>query len=360
MNAIALSPNGVDAYNLTGRPDVVHAATIDGVVTLHYLNNAWEIVEHGLRGRHVSSLLIGQDIAYAGTHDDGIFRRLNDGPGEPFSDGLTVTNVYSLNWRMHDGVREIYAGTEPAHLYRYREAEDGWRELRGVQSIPSRGVWWFPAAPNIAHVKHVDFHPSISSRFLVSIEQGALLVTDDDGNSFRQIAFQDDTYIADNDLHRCVISPFSPDEMYLTGGDGVTRTLDGGQTWRHMTTRKMRIGYPDQAFLSPEESGVLYIAGASAKPGAWRVSGDADAAVARSRDRGLSWEVLSLPPIRGNIEAMTLASWPNGFGFFVGTTDGEIFESIDRGDTWTLLTPLIPAISKCIHFTNILKGRGVA
>ncbi len=356
---VALSPNGVDAYALAAPPAEVLVGTTDGAVLLSLRNGVWFEVERTLRGRHVSSLVTGLDggISYAGTHGNGAYRRGIGTLWEDVSSGLGSCNVYALSCRRTaDGI-ELFAGTEPAFLFRRADDAREWTEVPALRTIPSRGTWSFPAPPNIAHTKHIDFDPRDGHRYFVSIEQGALLETRDDGVTFRQIFFEDKSYLYHNDLHRVAINPRDPDELYLSGGDGITRSSDGGSSWRHVATPAMRVAYPDATFCSPLEDGVVFTAGAAARPGAWRVSGNAAAAVARSDDHGESWSVLDLPLIRGNIEAMTLVTWPNDYGFFAGTSDGEIFASTDRGASWSLIARDLPPISKGVHHDNIMRGR---
>jgi hypothetical protein len=52
--------------------------------------------------------------------------------------------------------------------------------------------------------------------------------------------------------------------------------------------------------------------------------------------------------------------WPGGFGFFAGTTDGEVFCSEDRGNSWHCIATGLPAVSKCIHHLNLESGRRLA
>jgi hypothetical protein len=59
----------------------------------------------------------------------------------------------------------------------------------------------------------------------------------------------------------------------------------------------------------------------------------------------------------GNMEAVTMATWPGGFGFIAGTSDGEVYASFDKGVHWSRLAEAIPPISKCIHHRNIQMGR---
>ncbi len=82
-------------------------------------------------------------------------------------------------------------------------------------------------------------------------------------------------------------------------------------------------------------------------------SGDANAAIARTRDAGRTWEYLAggLPGhIRGNIEAMTMNLFPGGFELFAGTTDGDVFFSDNEGDTWTTIGESLPPLSKGGHY----------
>lgn len=58
-----------------------------------------------------------------------------------------------------DGER-LYAGTHPAHLYVSTDEGDSWRELTGLQDLPSREAWRLPHHRNEAHVRSLGAHPS--------------------------------------------------------------------------------------------------------------------------------------------------------------------------------------------------------
>ena len=357
MQTVSLSPNGLDSYARGGPPDRVLVATMDGVVDLRQAAGRWTVHERTLPGIHVSALLFdsARDETYASTHGAGIFRRNGSAPWSPASAGLGSQNVFSLT-RNDRGT--LYAGTEPAHLFRSIDRAGKWQEVTALRSVPGVDAWNFPAPPFVAHVKHVDVDPRNERTLYVSIEQGALLKSTDGGATFTELVFADESYVLNNDVHRVVCNPQNPDELFVPGGDGISHSTDGGATWEHLTTPTMRVGYPDATFVAPD--GTLITTGGGTPPNVWRTTGDAASTVARSRDGGHTWEALALPDLRGNIEAATLVTWREGYALLAGTTDGEVFASFDRGETWEQIAAGLAPISKCIHHKNLQIGRGAA
>jgi photosystem II stability/assembly factor-like uncharacterized protein len=365
MTLVCLSPNGVDRYVTEQAPDSMLVATLRGVVRLKRPigGTGWTAASAGLAGLHVSSLMRepSRGMVFAGIHGTGLYRSRDDGKRWSLAmSGIESGHVFSLAHVETPAGIELYAGTEPARLYRSTDYGDTWRELTALRSVPGHEAWNFPAPPHIAHVKHVTFDPRDSRTIYVCIEQGALLKSQDGGESFREIQFQDETYVLNKDTHRIVFNPRNPDEIYLDGGDGIARSRDAGKSWEHLTTPAMRIAYPDHLYCSPEEEGVLFVAGGGTPPNIWRQTGDARSAIARSADGGRNWTQVrgGLPEaLAGNIEAVTLVSWPGGFGFFAGTTDGEVFASYDKGRSWSLIADKLGPVTKSIHLRNIEMGR---
>jgi photosystem II stability/assembly factor-like uncharacterized protein len=365
MSTVCLSPNGVDFYRLERAPDDVLVATIDGVARVRRGARRWRVETACLKGLHVSSLMRDPGgHLFAGIHGVGLYRSRDDGARwELARNGIKEDHVFSLACRETRSGVELYAGTEPAHLYRSTDDGEHWVELSGVRDVASVAQWNFPAPPFQAHVKHVAFDPRDDRVLLVCVEQGALLKSEDGGKSFRDVPFQDGSYVLNKDTHRVVFNPRDPNEMFLPGGDGIAASRDAGKSWRHLTTPEMRVSYPDHFYVSPEEEGVLYAAGGGDPPNVWRETGDARAAIVTSRDNGESWMQISdgLPAeLPGNIEAVTMAQWPGGFGLIAGTTDGEIFASFENGRNWRLIAGGLAAVSKCVHARNLAMGRAKA
>jgi photosystem II stability/assembly factor-like uncharacterized protein len=273
---------------------------------------------------------------------------------EPRSKGISVNHVYHVSARETNGKIQLFVGTEPGHLFRSTDYGESWEEVPSLRSVPGIEKWTFPAPPHQGHVKCVTFHPRDPRTFFVSVEQGGLYKTTDDGQTWQEfdsfVEPDDEVY---KDVHRTVLHPDNPDVMYITSGEGFYCSRDAGKTWEHVTTRRSRIGYPDQLIFSPIDSNVMFISGSEQSPGVWRTTHWANAAVGRSRDAGRTWEIVNngLPDnMRANIEAMTLHAQPDGYSLFIATTDGDIFESNDEADSWTQIASGLAPISKVGHY----------
>ena len=208
--------------------------------------------------------------------------------------------------------------------------------------------WTFPAPPNIAHAKHIDFHPDDPDTVFVSIEQGGLLKSTDAGNSFQIIEGMDD------DVHRVAISPKDPGRILVTGGCGIFATSDGGANWEQWTTNQDDHigGYPDCLVFHPRNPGLMFICGAHRGPGSWPKESFAGSRISRSTDGGRTWEVLAngLPDrVRSAFEAMSLEDWGESFSVFAATANGEVWCSDDGGETWSEIFSDLAPVSKGTH-----------
>ena len=368
LQTVCLSPNGLDTYDVAAAARRLLVGTVDGVFVLAP-NEAdmWAVDAHVLQGHHVESLMSvpGTKTVFAGMHGTGFYRSRDEGltwSPVPTDIGRIVFTLACV--REKDGMA-LYAGTEPAALFRSRDDGDSWEELPALRAVPSSSRWDFPPPPHIAHVKHVTADPRDSQILYVCVEQGALLKSLDGGKSWIDLEYDDPSYRLNRDTHRIVFSPTNPDHIYLDGGDGIAMSEDAGHTWTRLTTPAMRVAYPDQLFFSPTSDDTLFAVGGGTPPNIWRQTGKASTAIVRSDDRGRTWRHVGggLPDgdqIHGNLEAATMIRWPGGFGFFAGSSDGEIYASFDEGTHWRLIASGLPSVSKGVHHANLLTGRAKA
>ena len=363
-----LSPNGVDVTRGAAPARNLLVGTVGGVYALarESPQSDWSVAHASMTDKQISSLLYEprSGLLFAGVHGNGGLWVSSDGGASwtPRMRGLDKPHVYTLAVQYRGSKTVLFAGVEPPGLYRSDDLGETWYDLPNIMNVPGTDKWNFPPPPHIAHVKHVAFHPTDPATYYVCIEQGALLKTVDDGQTWLETStFEADEDFFRNDTHRTVMREANPDDVFLATGEGLYRSLDGGVTWNHLTYRADRIGYPDVLFLDPRDENVIYLGGAGAAPREWRkmTPPKSNAGLIRSRDNGESWVELTngLPnPVVGNIEAMTMHWWNREVTFYAGTATGEVYEGEDAGSCWRLLAKDLPPISKAGHYRWFLTA----
>ena len=350
--AIALSHGGPTIYRSPARSREVLVGTIQGVVKIERDTggSGWRVADRTLAGKHIHALLIEpvSGTIFAGVNHGSIFASVDEGrTWERRDHGLSEQDVYSLACsRINGGVR-LFAGTEPAHLFASDDLGRTWADLPALRSGDT-SKWNFPAPPNIAHTKQIEFHPDDPRTMFVSIEQGGLLKSVDCGASFQVLAGMDE------DLHRTVINPRRPDEMLVTTGVGIYATADGGRTWEHRTDPQHEIGgYPDLLVRHPRQPEVMFVAAAGKRPGAWYREHYAGSRISRSTDGGRTWQAVRkgfpVEPLRTAFEAMCLEDWGESFSLLAATATGEVWCSDDGGDEWREVLSGLAPVSKGPH-----------
>lgn len=356
-----LSPNGRADYPSDSPIRRLLVGTIKGVYALERPDSSseWQITDSTLDGRQISGLVLEprSGVVFAGIAGHGLYASADQGrTWELRATGLRIDHVFAMAVDERGSQPVLYAGTLPPALFRTRDFGQGWEELTTLNEIPDADKWNFRAPPGAPHVKNIAFHPTEPETFFVCIEQGGLMKTTDGGQTWTELFpwQQDDTFY--RDAHRLAIQRNRPDVMYLATGDGLCKTTDGGQSWERLTTGTYKVGYPDALFIDPDDDQVVYIGGAGGHPGTWDAQ-TARASFARGSDGGHRWEELrdGLPnPVRGNIEAISMAHGGGTVAFYAGTAVGEVFASEDRGTHWRQIAQL-PPISKAGHYRRFLS-----
>lgn len=354
-----LSPNGPTVTHLSGAPTRLLVGTLDGVAGLERAagSDAWMATPARLQGSHISALAAVPGGFVAGAHSGGAFFSPDGISWVARNRGLSVDHVFCLNTQtIQDRVR-LFAGTQPVSLFVSDDEGENWRELPSIGKVPGAEKWTFPPPPHHAHTKSLTFVPGRPDLIYACIEQGALLRSDDGGQSWRELdSYYDPQDRWYRDIHRLVIWPSDPDRLLMATGMGLYLSGDAGETWDKVTGFDCRVGYPDQIILAPDDENLVFLSGSREDPSAWRTSHAANGTVLVSRDRGRSWSesASGLPASgRANIEAMNMAVWPGGFTLFVGNTDGEIYCSEDRALSWRLIGSGFRPVSKVGHYRHL-------
>jgi hypothetical protein len=295
---------------------------------------------------------LNPQVVYAGTRDRGVLRSEDGGSSWSYV-GLSGQLVRSLAVSPHEqGV--VYAGLKPASVFVTRDGGENWSELESFKRIRGRGWWRSPAEPPDwrAYVMGLAISPTDPDRIAAGIEFGAVVISSDGGKTWsnhRKGALRD--------CHTLKFHPVNGNWVYEAGGGGAAFSNDGGVSWRQPKNGlDKRYGWSCAA--DPERPEVWYVSsspfsagGLSFEPAA-HVIGKSNAAIYRSSG-GAAWEKLGggLPdPL--NYMANDLATDPGAPGHvFAGLANGDIWHSVNYGDTWTKM----PFNMKRIHRLLILK-----
>lgn len=117
------------------------------------------------------------------------------------------------------------------------------------------------------------------------------------------------------------VAPSNPDYIFLAGGNGALRSLDGGASWR--ITTDWRITEVLDVALDPFDSEQVWIATAY---GIWR-----------SRDRGNSWLAVNQGLWSNFVQ--TLAADRSRRQCWLAGTEAGLFQTSDGGDSWHKIGP---------------------
>jgi hypothetical protein len=305
----------------------LYAATGDGFARLEEAGEAWT-VELSLTGSGAQCLAVDPadpDTVFVGLREGGV-RRGVDGGRSWIDCELPEPAVFSLAVSAADGA--VYAGTEPSRLFRSGDKGETWHELKALLELPSRPRWSFPPRPWTSHVRWIAPSPHDADLLLVGIELGGLMRSSDGGESW-----QDHRPGAQRDLHSLAWHPRVRGRAYEAGGGGAAFSTDAGETWQPADEGRDR-HYTWSVAVDPDDADRWYVS-ASTGPRAAHGRGDPQARIFRRRD-GEPWRPLTsgLPQ---PLPAMPYALVATDGRLFAGLADGQLWESRDRGDSWTPL-----------------------
>jgi photosystem II stability/assembly factor-like uncharacterized protein len=305
----------------------LYVATGDAFARLDEAGEAWT-VELSLMGSGAQCLAAAPadpNAVFVGLREGGV-RRSVDG-GQSWTDcELPEPGVFSLAVSSVDGA--VYAGTEPSRLFRSDDGGGSWRELEALLDLPSRPNWSFPPRPWTSHVRWIAPSPHDANVLLAGIELGGLMRSSDGGKTW-----QDHRPGAQPDVHSLAWHPRTEGCAYEAGGGGAAFSTDAGETWQPADEGRDR-NYTWSVTVDPDDADRWYVS-ASTGPFAAHGRRDPQARIYRRRN-GEPWQPLTggLPE---PLPALPYALLATDGRLFAGLANGQLWESRDRGDSWTAM-----------------------
>ena len=280
------------------------------------------------------------DLGDTWTHSSEGLTYGDDGPKIP-----TVWNVTPAHG-------SIFAGVEPAGLFRSEDGGANWSHVAGLREHPSRPGWQPGAGGLICHT--IVPHPSDAEKMWVAISAVGTFATEDGGATWEarnrgvvDCNSPDPHPETGQCVHKLVMAAGQPDRFYQQNHCGVYRSTDGGKQWQDISAGLVsEFGFVFGAH--PRDPATGWVIPLS-HPEEGRYAPGGSLGVWRTNDSGDSWQRHGdgLPQENAFVgvyrEAMAVDRL-DPVGVFFGTSTGQLYGSVDEGKTWSVVAENLPPI----------------
>ena len=258
-------------------------------------------------------------------------------------------------WSLAPSEAGLYAGVEPAGLFRSRDGGRSWRHMRGLREHPSRPHWQPGGGGLILH--SLVPHPDDSRQLWVGISSAGVFHTADGGETWEprnrgtrcDYLPEDQRYPEYGQCVHCIVmAPGMPNRLYQQNHCGMYRSDDGGRHWDSIEPGlPSTFGFP--AAAHPRDPASLFLVPLNGDS-VGRFVPQGKAAAWRTRDAGASWEALrdGLPQENAFFGVLRQAMATDRLepaGVYFGTNSGSLYASADDGERWTCIAQHLPTIS---------------
>ena len=270
---------------------------------------------------------------------------------------LESSSLRGMEWRNIGparGGRSLSCTGSPGRRHEYYFGATG----GGLWKTLDSGTTWFPvtdgqiSSSSIGAVAVAETNPDVifigggETQLRGSITQGdGVYKSSDGGETWRHVGLRETQAIA-----RIRIHPVNPDIVYVAAlghpyGDneerGVFRSRDGGATWERVLHVSPRAGAAD-LIIDRTNPDVLYASIWQVYRRAWQMwGGGPDSGLYRSEDGGDTWSELTENPGMpegpiGKIGVTVSPANPDRVWAIVEAPEGGVFRSDDGGATWRM------------------------
>jgi len=189
----------------------------------------------------------------------------------------------------------LYAGVDPGALFVSDDGGDAWREVESLTDHPTRAKW-FPGGGGLM-VHSMVFDSTRPSRLTVGVSAAGVFRSDDEGRSWTPsnkgllADFLPDKFPEVGQcVHHMEMHPQNTNIIYQQNHCGVYRSDDAGDSWIDISAGlPSRFGFPFAVL--PSDGDTIFVVPEEGAEA--RMTPGGRFGIYRSRDRGRSWDLLT-------------------------------------------------------------------
>jgi len=283
--------------------------------------------------------------------DDGPFANLEWRNVGPVNMSGRVTDVEGVP----GDPRTVYVAAASGGVWKTEDGGVTFHPIFDEQPVASIGdIALAPSNPEVVYVGTGEGNPRNS----VSIGNGVYRSTDG-GQTWKHVGLEKTQTIP-----KVLVHPQDPDTVWVGAlghifgpneERGVFRSKDGGETWEKVLYIDDQHGVADLA-IDANNPNVLFAAMWHFERKPWtHTSGSRDGGVYRSLDGGTTWKKLTegLPKLLGRVGVEVSRSDPKTVYVIAESHEGTLFRSDDRGDTFEKVTDEVRIVSRGLYYTHV-------
>ncbi len=249
----------------------------------------------------------------------------------------------------------LYVGAASGGVWKTIDGGLNFEPIFDDQPIASIGdMALAPSNPDVIYVGTGE----ANVRNSVSFGNGIYKSTDG-GQSWKHMGLEDSRHVS-----RIVVHPTDPDIVYVGAlghifgpneERGVFRSTDGGESWEKVLYVDDRHGVSDLD-LDPTNPNILYAAFWHFERKPWtHTTGSEGGGVFKTVDGGDNWEKLEegLPKLMGRIGVKVAPSNSQVVYLIVESDEGTLFRSNDRGKTFEKRSDDVRIVSRGLYYTDM-------
>ncbi|MBP2704146.1 exo-alpha-sialidase [Microbispora sp. RL4-1S] len=301
-------------------------------------------------------LLAGLEYGHFGPSlrwSDDLGKTWQEAPSPPIAfPERTGTSLVKV-WQLLPSPAEpdvVWAGAEPAALFRSEDRGETYRMVEGLWDHPTRPQWRPGGGGLCLHT--IVPHPEDAGRIAIAASAVGFFRSADGGatwepanRNIRAPFLPEGAQYPEfgQCVHKVAQHPARPERLYLQHHFGVYRSDDFGGTWTDVGSGlPSDFGFP--IVTHPDDPDRLWVfplhSDMNRTPVGYRYQ------VFRSDDGGAAWQGFSAGLPEGPVHASVLrdAATAGPAGLFFGTRDGEVYGSRDDGESWFTIARHLPDV----------------